>query len=229
MQADISFLFQNPELSQQAVLEIEPLAPLSIVSTLPGSYYKSQNGPTKYNLCGMLENVLGWHIGEKERKAVLKKMEKVYKKQFQTNPIKKESSAVGYLPLINHLFEIDLPVIPPILNRYDDYWKQQMKATDNRHVKGTPNMSWQLFEERRKIKSGDNKGLDNLLKNNPGQFPMYYTSPTPREFIVVDGKYTYKLSMSPFLFSSLLDAVEENNIAYLGTNEGWVHLNINAL
>ena len=229
MQADIALLFQNPALSQKAVLEIEPLAPLSIVSTLPGSYYKTQNAPTKYNLCGILENALGWHIGPKDRKAILKAMEKSYKKQFKANPLKKESSEVGYQPLINHLFEVELSVMPAILNRYDDYWKQQMKASDNRHVKGTPNMSWQLFEERRQIDIGDNKGLDYLLKNNPGQFPMYYTSPTPREFIVVEGTYTYKLSISPFLFSRLIEALEENNVAYLGTNEGWVHLSIKEL
>lgn len=226
MRLDISLLFENPSKSQKAILVIEPLAPLSLVSTMPGSYYKSQSIPTKYNLCGMFENVLGWHIGNGERKAILKKMGQVYKKVYKMNEFEKFNSAVGYIPLLGHLFDIEKPPIPVLKVRYDDLWKQQMKAGDNRHVKGSPNLSWRVIKIKSTIDTSDNKELDNLLKKYPGDFPMYYTSPTPREFIVVKEDYQYKLALSASLFSNLQKALEENNLAYLGTNEGWVNLSL---
>ena len=55
---------------------------------------------------------------------------------------------------------------------------------------------------------------------------MYYTSPTSREFIVLEGNYQIKLSMSFYLFEALKKALADNNLGYLGTNEGWVNLSL---
>ena len=116
-------------------MTIEPLAPLSIVSTLPGSYYKSLDKPTKANLCGMFENVLGWHIGLKHRKEISNEMKKVYKKSYKITSFEEETSAVGYKSLLGHLFEIELSLVPVIVARYDDYWTQHLKHDDARHLK----------------------------------------------------------------------------------------------
>lgn len=227
---DISFLFEKPEKDIQAILMIEPLAPLSIVSTLPGSYYKSLDKPTKANLCGMFENVMNWHIGPKNRSKIFKKMKQVYKKNFKITDFEIETSAVGYTSLIGHLFDIELSLVPTIGTRYDDYWTQHLKDTDARHLKGTSNLSYHLIKEKRKIPSENGKVSDSdytiFLKEYYSNFPMYYTSPTPREFIVLDGNYQIKLSISAHLFKDLEKSLDENNIAYLGTNEGWVNLSI---
>lgn len=231
MKTDLSILFQKPEKDKQVILTIEPLAPLSIVSTLPGSYYKSLDKPTKANLCGMFENVMGWHIGKKDRSKIFKKMKQVYKKSFKITAFEIEISAVGYTSLLGHLFEIELPFIPVIALRYDDYWTQQLKHDDSRHLKGTANLSYQLIKKKRNLPTDDkgkisDKTYTGFLKENNSNFPMYYTSPTPREFIVLDGNYQIQLSISSYLFESLEKSLEENNIAYLGTNEGWVNLSI---
>ena len=42
---DLSILKKLPELKTQAVLSIRPLAPLSMVSELPGSFYKTMKYP----------------------------------------------------------------------------------------------------------------------------------------------------------------------------------------
>lgn len=213
------------------MLIIEPLAPLSIVSTLPGSYYKSLDKPTKANLCGMFENAMGWHIGLKDRRAIFKKMKQVYKKEFKIIDFEVETSAVGYTSLLGHLFKIELPLVPVIVARYDDYWTQQLKHDDSRHLKGTANLSYQLIKKKRNLPTDDkgkisDKTYTTFLKENNSNFPMYYTSPTPREFIVLDGNYQIKLSMNAHLLKSLENSFEENNLAYLGTNEGWVNLTI---
>jgi len=231
MKIDLSLLFQMPEKEKQVILEIEPLAPLSIVSTLPGSYYKSLEKPTKANLCGMFENVMGWHIGKKDRNKILKKMKQVYKKSFKIIDFEIETSAVGYTSLLGHLFEIELPFVPAILTRYDDYWTQQLKHDDARHLKGTANLSYQLIKKKRNLPTDDkgkisDKTYTTFLKENNSHFPMYYTSPTPREFIVLGGNYQIQLSISSHLFESLSNSLKENNLAYLGTNEGWVNLSI---
>lgn len=231
---DLSILSEEPTRERQAILTIEPLAPLSIVSTLPGSYYKSLDKPTKANLCGMFENVLGWHIGNGDRSKILKKMKAVYKKSYKSYKItdfKGETSAVGYKYLLGHLFKIELPVIPAIVTRYDDYWTQHLKHDDARHLKGTANLSYHLIRNKGQLPI-DDKGkvsdttFGNFLKENYSDFPMYYTSPTPREFIVVQGNYQIKLSINSCLLEGLRQSLTENNLAYLGTSEGWVDLSI---
>ena len=212
-------------------MTIEPLAPLSIVSTLPGSYYKSLDKPTKANLCGMFENVLGWHIGKKDRDAILKKMKQHYKKSHKITDFEKETSAVGYTSLLGHLFEIECFFVPAIVTRYDDYWTQHLKHDDARHLKGTANLSYHLISKKRQLLT-DDKGkvsdatFGKFLKDNSSDFPMYYSSPTPREFIVVQGNYQIKLSINSYLLEGLQQSLTENNLAYLGTSEGWVDLSI---
>jgi CRISPR-associated protein Cas5 len=67
---DLSILKKIPDLSKEAILEIQPLAPLSMVSELPGSYYKTLKTPDKKMICGMFENILGWHIDLADRKLI---------------------------------------------------------------------------------------------------------------------------------------------------------------
>ena len=235
MKLDLSILFENPLKDKKALLTIEPLAPLSIVSTLPGSYYKSLNKPTKANLCGMFENVMGWHIGPKDRSKILKKMKQAYKKSFKISDFEVETSAIGYTSLLGHLFEIELPHICPVpICRYEDVWKQQLFRDGYAHPNGTPNLDYRLIPLKKKLDKKDNGTVTNdaitqFHKENKGGFPMYYTSPRKREFIVLENNYMFKLSMSSLLFQKLGQSINENNIAYLGTNEGWVNLKIEAL
>lgn len=231
MKADISFLFECPTLDKQALLTIEPLAPLSIVSSLPGSYYKSLDKPTKANLCGIFENVLGWHIGQNERKAILKRIVTVYKKEYQISDFEIEKSLVGYTSLLGHLFRIDLLFTPTIVLRYDDLWTQHLKDKDVRHLKGTPNLNYPLIKEKQRLPT-DEKGkvvddtYTKFIKENNSGFPIYYSSPTPREFIVLEGNYEIKVSINNSLLKRLKEALGYNNSAYLGTNEGWIDLSI---
>lgn len=216
------------------MLTIEPLAPLSMVSTLPGSYYKSMDKPTKANLCGMFENVMGWHIGHKDRSKILKKMKAAYKKSYKITDFEVETSAVGYTSLLGHLFEIELSVVPKPTCRYEDIWKQQLFRDGYAHPNGTPNLSYTLIPSKRGLDKKDNGVVTNdaitkFHKKNKGGFPMYYTSPRKREFLVLENNYQFKVSMSSHLFKELSQRINDNNIAYLGTNEGWVNLKLKAL
>jgi CRISPR-associated protein Cas5 len=71
---DLSILKSVPQLSVNAELRIEPLAPLSMVSELPGSFYKAMSRPDKKIICGLIENILGWHIDWRDRKCISKEI-----------------------------------------------------------------------------------------------------------------------------------------------------------
>ena len=103
---DLSILKKLPELQKQAVLTIRPLAPLSMVSELPGSFYKTMKYPSKKMLCGLFENMLGWHFDNKLRLEIFKHMVKIRKKQ--KIELKKEQFKQGstYLPLLMEYFDI---------------------------------------------------------------------------------------------------------------------------
>ena len=59
MNLNLDFLLEPPVFSARGKLTIEALAPLSMVSSMPGKYYRSQPEPTDAMLYGMLENALG--------------------------------------------------------------------------------------------------------------------------------------------------------------------------
>lgn len=212
-----------------------------MVSTMPGNFYKTLAEPSKFHLCGAFENILGWHFDEKTRREIRKKIEAALKKQKAEVPIW-EDSEVGYLPLIEHLVEIKpnpfLLKIPKMF--YKDYWSQLRKRGDWGHAKGTFNLDYKLIPKKSAFlaspeidsKQGNDKVkvLDGFFKENKGSFPIYYSSMGSREFVVLlQSAYYYNLSLSEQLFELLNEAISENNIAYLGTNEGWVHLKIHRL
>lgn len=222
MKKDLSILFEPIELTKSVKLEIEPLAPLSMVSTMPGSYYRSLRSPTKYMLCGMLENLLGWHFSEEDRKELRKKIKKAHKNEDRFELGKAES---GYIPLINHLFEVETEFIPEVIN-YDDVWTQHLKGRDERHLRGARNYHWQLEKEINQLED-TGKARTGYFKEHKEKFPNYYASPKSREFIVADKPYAYRINTSKKFIDLISEAIQEyRSTAYLGTSEGWVEVKI---
>lgn len=73
---NIDFLLNKPEISKHLKLIIQPLAPLSMVSEIPGSYYKTLDTPDKFKISGLLENILGWHFSKNDRGKIIKHIKK---------------------------------------------------------------------------------------------------------------------------------------------------------
>jgi len=237
MKIDLSFLFKRPEKTISAMLIIEPLAPLSMVSTMPGAFYKTLSEPSKFHIFGAFENALGWHFDKKMRRDIRKKVAVAFKKQKMDSPLW-EDSDVGYLPLIEPFIEIrPNPVLiktPKMF--YKDIWKQMRKRSDaHSHPNGTMNLSYEIIPRKMELERKENgtvtdKAITAFYATNRERYPMYYTSAGNREFVVLlQGAYYYKLEIPENLFEMLQQAFYENNISYLGTNEGWVNLKINRL
>ena len=230
---DISILNKIPELDKEIILEIEPLAPLSMVSELPGSYYKTLKSPSKKMVCGLFENILEWHIDIADRKEIIKDVINVRKKQKLEFP---ETSGSTYAPLLMEYFEIILVVLP-ILSHYDDYWSKAYRRADAVvHPKGTFNLSYEIIELKRELTRNekkpnqvDDKALEEFFKRNKDRYPLYYSSPTGRECVFTNGKYKFKIKMDSLLFKMLEQQLENVNNASLGNSEGWVNVKIQEL
>lgn len=235
---DLSILKKLPELQTQAVLEIRPLAPLSMVSELPGSFYKTLKYPSKKMLCGLFENMLGWHFDNKLRLEIFKDMVKVRRKQ--KIDLKKEQFMQGstYLPLLIDYFDISgnisLKEFKSMFN-YSDLWNRGYRRSDsNKHMKGCRNIDASLLAERYNLftkwkelssKEAESK-KDEWFKSNIGKIPCFYTSPTPREYIYLDAIMEIPITMDRMLAEKLLPIKKISNNCYLGNSEGWVNVEL---
>lgn len=229
MEIDISLLFEEPMLDAIAILKIQPLAPLSMVNNLPGSYYKTESIPTKFMLSGLFENLLGWHFSKEDRAKIFKEMKKKHKKNFKQE-LEKEESEAGYQSLVGYYFQLVSPTFVPILQYYEDLWTQHLIGGDQRHADGAINYDWRLENERNIIKSKmkskelTEKDFGKFFMDNRALFPLYYRSVPKREFIIAKGNYMFRININRQLLSLLQTACFDMNIGYLGTSEGWVDI-----
>lgn len=227
---DLSILRKAPELTEEVVIEIEPLAPLSMVNELPGSYYKTLDSPSKKILSAVFENVLEWHIDLADRKEIQREIRKIRKNQNLPFP---ETTGSSYIPLLLEYFEITLEIIPSLLH-HDDYWSKAHRRADAIvHPKGTFNLSYEIIPTKRSLPRNDkkpaqtdDKALEVFFKERRNEYPFYYSTPTRREYITVDGKYIIKTKMDTLLLQNLQSALSTSNLSYLGTSEGWVDLKL---
>jgi CRISPR-associated protein Cas5 len=241
---DLSILQKAPELSQKAKVIIEPLAPISMVSDLPGSFYKSLKSPSKKMLCGLFENLLGWHIDIADRKEIQKDMinvrQKGIKNKDERNAIKllveNHQKGSSYIPLLMEYFEIELVTLPPMIH-YNDLWSKAYRRADaDVHPKGTPNISYELIPEKRERNRDEKKpkqiaGVEllKLFKSNLGKFPLYYSTPTSREFVDFNSATEIIISIDVKLSELIKKNININNCLYLGNSEGWVNLKMEKL
>jgi CRISPR-associated protein Cas5 len=232
MKLDLSFLQHSPEFTARGLLSVEAQTPLSLVAKMPGKYYRSQPEPTEAMLMGMLENALGWHIAEKERGELLKHLERKHKQPAQrTN--------VGFGSLLQwHLRFAGKSV--PVSMHYDDLWAQHLRGSS--FPDGSRNYDESMIplmnaKRAGKIAVGDTADakrdpelLENFVEGDKiniallrPHFPQYYASPTPREYIVPEGPFRYRVETSSYLGNLLAQALNDPAAPlYLGSNDGWV-------
>ncbi|BAR49589.1 type I-PGING CRISPR-associated protein Cas5p [Tannerella forsythia] len=231
---DLAVLQKIPHKIVKTKLVVEPLAPLSMVSEMPGSFYKTLNVPSKKMICGLIENVLGWHIDWRDRKVIQQDIKELRKRQKAV--YSNEAKGSTYIPLLMEYFDIiDQPTIDfSEVCFFNDLWKRCYRRADEVvHPKGTDNIDYRYIPQKWKLKRDeknrekvDDKALKEFFKEKIDFFPMYYTTPTVREYIHLHGRYIIPMLMDEKLFTMLYDILDTNNIGYLGNNEGWVNLKL---
>ena len=248
---DISFYLEPPERTVRGDLVVRALAPLSLVSAQPGSYYQSAQAPSDAMLLGMVENALGWHLGPADRKSLRRSLQKQAKKAHRKTEwadapwltADPTSSDSGFVSLLGHHLVFDgLREIPPTLS-YDDLWARQAHRADD-FIGGSRRYDARLESTINLIRADEvkltSKGAathadaDSVARGvAPGDsvfqgalkahFPYYYVSPTPRGYVVPRGEYRFGASTTPTV-SDLIGAALDDPAAplYLGSNDGWV-------
>lgn len=257
---DIKLLLSKPILDKRIKLIIEPLAPLSMVSELPGTYYKNQEVPDRFKLAGLFENVLGWRFDKKDREEIIKYLKKYFKKNFKESDFDIDKSNSSYQPLLLDYFEVGMVYKPETIS-YDDLWQRSFSRMDaDVHPKGTINIDYEILRQKgwikreteqqesikEKIKTlnpeEDKEEIDELKENNKKTpllkfftehkkfYPMFYTSPTLREYTdYMGGQIQISLTIDSRLLLELNNALESCSSAYLGNSEGWVEIKIEEL
>lgn len=232
---DISILKEEPLKDVKAKLIIEPLAPLSMVSELPGSYYKSQMYPSKKMICGLFENILGWHFDVKLRKTILNEM------KHHRSDIPDYQSGSTFRPLLIEYFDLeDNPIIKfDSMCFYDDLWARNHSRRDServhykrcRHINSTIVSEWDNELEKiincTELSDEEKKDKQSLInKRYINSFPFFYPIlPTKREYIVMEnGSYQYNIVFDNNLYKQLTKQLSSQNIAYIGNSEGWVNI-----
>lgn len=150
---DLNFFFDPPRLTVVAELWIEALAPLSMVSSIPGQYYRSERRPTIYMIYGLLENALGLHLPSGERSKLLN-AEGFLRKKAQSRiraEVKAErlegswlehpwlsathdiSSGCKYTSILQHHLAVDTVYTPAVMI-YEDYWNRLVRETGTQFI-----------------------------------------------------------------------------------------------
>lgn len=228
---DLKILQSPPNLSTKATLIIEPLAPLSMVNDLPGSFYKSLKSPSKKMLCGLFENILGWHFSFNHRTAIQKEI--IQTRRKQKIDYAKPQTGSTYIPLLMEYFEIDLVTIPEHF-MYNDLWNKSYRRADaDVHPKGTQNIHYDLIPLKRdkprdpkKPKQIANAELLKMFLENQGKFPLYYSTPTTREYINHIKPIVINLLIDKNLQDLINKYVNIQSVSYLGNSEGWIELKL---
>jgi CRISPR-associated protein Cas5 len=250
---NLNFFLEPPELTEKGKIVIEALSPLSMTTTQPGTYYRSQSAPTVNMLYGMLENALGWHFGVKDRTKFLKELRNAAKKKLdRKDPLiesewitgkKDDESGVGFKSILQHHLKFIGPHIEPETVHFDDLWARHVRGSGATFPGGSRNYDVSLerivnMEKLNLISFGDsakhnirnpneitNVSEDDKVHLNAIRpyFPQYYTSPTPREYVIPKGSYVFSVKTTKSLKEVIKDALKDpDSPVYLGTNDGWV-------
>lgn len=233
---DLSLLGHAPTLDMRVRMEIRPLAPLSMVSEMPGSFYKSLIYPSKKMICGLLENMLGWHFDKKMRNDIFNDWKKAMKKQKITVNLKDYQQGSTYIPLLMDYFDIsEKPYLADFqgMCNYSDLWNRCYRREGTiEHLNGCRNLDVRLIPKKSTgfselDKKYDNKKVNKEKKNewvkeNDGQIPCFYTTPTNREYVDINAVYCIPLNIDKSLYN-MLD-LASSSPCYLGNSEGWVQV-----
>jgi CRISPR-associated protein Cas5 len=219
---NLGYVFDQETPTENVILEITPRGALSLVTTPSGNHYVTSKKPTFNMLCGLIENILGIHIGRKEREDILTKLFSVKAKDLKK--YQSYASEKAYLPLIFNQVKVKNILIPNYEIFVDTSMEHWSRPKSSSHYSGCKNNDYELENLKWDIKVEDK--VDDIIMD---KLPTYYSTPKKREYILYKGKIICDLLLSPSLLNDLKIALEDRSCAYLGTSDGIVDLKITIL
>lgn len=176
-QIDLSFYLEPPELTVDGCLEITALAPLSMVSSQPGTYFRTALKPPVHMVYGMIENALGWHFPVKKpkdksltgptRADLLKGLAKAAKKKHRKNLAYKdhpwlkgkpvEIALTSFFSLLQFHLAIQEADDPQGAMTYDDLWSMHLRDRGMNYIGGSRRYDYRLEELITNLRSSASK------------------------------------------------------------------------
>ena len=200
---DLSFLLEDPSgASKTGELTVEPLAPLSMNTSVPGKHFQTEETPPKRQLYGMIENAFGLHFGWGKGSFGYKLKEAVAEEAEAELNISGMRSR-DYQPLLAPYYDLDLKEAPTTETYDDTQWLHKWR--DNKRTrKSATHHDWRGTRE-----DTENYG--------------YGKTPVQREYVVAFGPWIYAVRTTEAAGKALREALKRPEGAlYLGTSDGWV-------
>lgn len=200
---DLSFLLEDPsDAAQTGTLTVEPLAPLSMNTSVPGKHFQTEVVPPKRQLYGMIENAFGLHFGW-SKGAFGYKLKQALADEAEADVKISGMRSREYQPLLAPYYELTLDTAPETETYDDTQWLHKWRDTAQVRASAS-NQDWRGTQDR-----PENYG--------------YGKTPIQREHVVADGLWVYDVSTTKAAGKALQNVLRNpRGPLYLGTSDGWV-------
>ncbi len=203
VQLDLSFLLEDPsDAAYPGTLTVEPLAPLSMNTSVPGKHFQTEIVPPERQLFGMIENALGLHFGW-SKGAFGYKLKQALAEEAGANVKISGMKPRDYQPLVAPYYDLELEEAPETETYDDTQWLHKWRDTAQVRASAS-NQDWRATRDR-----PDNYG--------------YGKTPVQREYVVTDGPWIFAVETTKAAGTALQEALRDpEGPLYLGTSDGWV-------
>lgn len=200
---DLSFLLEDPSgADQTGILTVEPLAPLSMNTSVPGKHFQTEVVPPERQLYGMIENAFGVHFGW-SKGAFGYELKQALAEEAEADVNISGMKSRDYQPLVAPFYELALEETPETETYDDTQWLHKWRDTAQVRASAS-NHDWRATQDE-----AENYG--------------YGKTPIQREHVVADGPWVYEVTTTEAAGTALRQALDDpRGPLYLGTSDGWV-------
>lgn len=207
MEENVIEVVHMDEKCVEVVLELKPLAPISITKQ-KGVFNKTSVIPSNHNLYGLLENILGIRIGLDTRNKIIKKL--------KLNSEKRQGKL--FVSLISHNVDILNIKTPKKIVYFNDSMSYlNRRLGEEPHIKGVKNI------DKSMVYSTMQTLVDLKVREN---LPNYYTSIYKQQYFNTDDSYFITLKTTQQLYNQLEKALRDRSTYYLGNSDGLIDVMI---
>ena len=209
MERDIQWIFDDLDKTEELVLCINPIAPISI-SCKKGKTIVFNKTPSKDMLCGLLQHLIGLRVTDNNAFKKYFKRKKIDLKIRNVDSVRNE---FFFLPVLDHLFDVDGIKYPNNIHRFYNYSNVLSHRKDN---------DANLFNGYLFQRFNDPTFREELRTN----LPFYYSSQLQREYGICDSPYYIKIKCTKSLKEEIESNINFCDTLYLGTSDSICNVEI---
>jgi CRISPR-associated protein Cas5 len=222
MDVNLDFIFEEETPAIDTILKITPQGALSMVTSSVGSYYATAKKPNHNMILGLIENAIGIHIPRQTREDILTNAFNANRKVFEKRQTFSKKGSRAYLPIIYNQVIVNNISTPKGLVFVDTSIMHWSIKKTNSHYSGSKHIDHTLVNLDYNPKQGE--VIPEKIYN---KLPDFYGTMKKREYVLFDnGDIVCDLTLSPTVYNLLNGALERNSLAYMGTSDGLVDVEL---